>query len=65
MSITDATTRVLISRHLDLGYVCCQLPEELAELLLTALIWYSRYKHLLLLRALCRLLDLFLGCLLL
>ena len=38
MSIADATTRILIPGHLDLSYVSCKLAEELAELLLAALI---------------------------
>ena len=47
MCVADASTGILIPRHLDLSDMRGQIPEEVAELLLTALIRYSRDEGLL------------------
>lgn len=47
MGVADAPPGILIPRHFDLSDVGGQTPEELTELLLTALIRYSRDEGLL------------------
>ena len=53
MGVADAPPGILIPRHLDLCDVGGQTPEEVTELLLTALIRYSRDEGLLGIRRLC------------
>lgn len=53
MGVADAPPGILIPRHFDLSDVGGQTPEEITELLFTALIRYSRDKGLLGIRRLC------------
>jgi hypothetical protein len=60
--VADAPPGILIPRHLDLSNVGGQTPEEVTELLLAALIRYSRDEGLLGIRRLCNnLLTILLG----
>ena len=53
MGVPDALAGILIPRHLDLSDVGGHTPEEVTELLLAALIRYSRDKGLLGIKRLC------------